>query len=94
MMPRQCPAFQTCNAAICPVDPLWRAAVHLPNEAVCRYLLAAGKEGAAERYRDDPTFAAVLAQGAEVRYRHRLIARKAEAAAGSGFRGRNLRKAL
>jgi hypothetical protein len=94
MKPQDCSAFQVCNAPICPLDPLWRVAVHLAKETVCRYLLAGRKAGAADYYRDDPIFAAVQAQAAEVCYRHRVIARAVERAARSGLRGQNLRKPL
>jgi len=36
-LPVVCPKFQTCNAALCPVDPHWREAVHLRGEPVCPY---------------------------------------------------------
>jgi hypothetical protein len=61
---------------------------------VCRYLLASRKEGAADHFRDDPIFAAVLARAAEVCYRRRRIARAVETAARTGFREENLRKPL
>jgi hypothetical protein len=34
MRSNDCPKFQTCNANICPLDPLWRSAAHLPGEKV------------------------------------------------------------
>ena len=61
MKPEDFNKFQTCNAAICPLDPYWPAAAHLPGEKVCHYLLATGKAGADERYADDPVFGVVKA---------------------------------
>jgi hypothetical protein len=61
---------------------------------VCRYVLASRKGGAAEHYRNDPVFAAVMTQVAEVRYRHPRISRKVEAASRSALRGQHLRKPL
>ena len=86
-----CPIFQTCAAAICPLDPSRHQAAHLPGEAVCRYLLAGDKAGAADYYRGDPTFAACRGHLAEVCARHPDIARQVRRAAGSGFRGQHLR---
>ena len=86
-----CPIFQTCAAAICPLDPSRHRAAHLPGEPVCRYLLASGKAGAADYYGDDPAFAVCREHGAEVCARHPDIARQVRRAAGSGFRGRHLR---
>ena len=91
MDPTDCPIFATCNAAVCPLDPAWRKAVHLPGEPVCRYLLASGKAGAADHYRDDPAFAACREHLAGVCDRHPDIARQVRRAAGSGFRGQHLR---
>ena len=91
MNPTTCPIFQTCEAAICPLDPLRHQAAHLPGEPVCRYLLACGKAGAADYYRDDPVFAACRGHLAEVCARHPDIARQVRRAAGSGFRGQHLR---
>ena len=91
MDPTACPIFQTCEAALCPLDPSRHQAAHLPGEPVCRYLLASGKAGAADYYRDDPAFAACREHGAEVCARHPDIARQVRRAAGSGFRGQHLR---
>ena len=88
--PRDCPKFETCNAAICPLAPLWRSAVHLPGEKVCPYLLATGKQGSEERYADDPIFAACRERLPEVAAKHPDIATKVERAAKSRFKGDNL----
>lgn len=34
----QCPRFSGCSAPICPLDPNWRCAQHLPHERVCGLL--------------------------------------------------------
>ena len=34
----RCPRFDSCNAPICPLDPDWRRAQHLKDEAVCGLL--------------------------------------------------------
>jgi hypothetical protein len=91
LAPRDCGSFQTCNASLCPLDPAWRSAVHLPGEAVCRYLLAGGKAGAAEYYAGDPVFAAAQAEAPAVLARHAAIRRAVEAAAHTGIKGAGLR---
>ena len=58
MLPTDCPRFKSCNAPICPLDPRWEKAVHLPGERICHYCRAACKEGADEAYRDDAVYAA------------------------------------
>jgi hypothetical protein len=85
-----CPRFLTCCAALCPLEPAWREVQHLPGEKVCKYLLDSGKAGAAERYADDPTFAAVMEQREAVCRKHRAIEYEVERAARSGFRKSNL----
>jgi hypothetical protein len=92
MNPTDCPIFATCNAAVCPLDPAWRKAVHLPGEPVCRYLLAGGKAGAVDHYRDDPAFAAVSPLAGAVSAEHPDIAKKVARAARSGFPGQHLRR--
>jgi hypothetical protein len=64
--------------------------VHLPGERVCLYLVASGKAGAADYYREEPAFAAVLERAAEVLARHSHIRRVVAQAAGKEIRGRNL----
>ena len=76
MNPTSCPIFQACAAAICPLDPSRHQAAHLKGEPVCRYLLASGKAGAADYYRDDPVFVACQEHLAEVCARHPDIARQ------------------
>lgn len=88
MRPDQCPRFQTCNAPVCPLDPV--PTVHLGGEPVCYYLLASGKAGAVERFADDPTFAECVARLPELAERHPDIGRKVQVAARTGFRGAHL----
>src|SRR5262249_2063880 len=64
------PKFLTCGASCCPLDPVWRTAVHLPGEKVCAYLLATGKEGATERHVDAPVFQEALVRLLKVRANH------------------------
>jgi hypothetical protein len=90
--PQDCPNFQTCNASICPIDPEWRRAAHLPGEKVCHYLLSSGKPGAAEHFAHDPVFAECLVQLEPIRARHRDVAKRIDKAARSGFKSDNLRK--
>jgi hypothetical protein len=91
LVPRDCGSFQTCNASLCPLDPAWRSAVHLPGEAVCRYLLAGGKAGAAEYYAGDRVFPAVQAAAPAVLAKHAAIRRAVEEAARYGIKGAGLR---
>lgn len=90
MTHEDCPRFQTCNASICPLDPRWRTAVHLPGERVCFYLLNLVKAGADERFEGDPVADAVRQQSAAVQEAHPDIAKKVARAAKSGFKGVNL----
>jgi hypothetical protein len=90
LTPRGCTHFDKCSAAICPLDPAWRRAVHLPNERVCHYLRVGGKDGAAEFYAGDPVFAAVQAEAPAVFARHGDVRRQAERSAGTRLKGRNL----
>jgi hypothetical protein len=75
------------------LDPDWRKAVHLSGEKVCHYLLASGKAGAADHYRDDRTFASVLPMVGEVCDRHADIQRKVDKAARTGIKARHLSRA-
>src|SRR5262245_61078724 len=86
LIPVDCPRFQTCNASICPLDPLWPSAVHLRGEKVCPYLLGSGKAGADEKYQGDPVFAACLARLPDVTAAHPDIARRVEKAARTAFK--------
>lgn len=86
--PEQCPRFDTCSAAVCPLDE--RKAVHLSGDRVCYYLTASGKPGAEERFQDDPIFEACKAKLPVIAARHPEIRRRVEAAARTGFRGKNL----
>lgn len=86
--PERCPRFHNCSAAVCPLD--LTLAAHLPGEPVCFYLRASGKQGAAERFRDDPVFAACLARLPLITGRSADIRRRVELAAGSGFKGAHL----
>jgi hypothetical protein len=90
-LPQDCRKFQTCNAPICPLDSLWRKAVHLSGEKVCPYLLATGKDGAAEYYARQWELEAVGEKAAEVCAAHPAIARKVQQATDSGFRGGHLK---
>jgi hypothetical protein len=90
LAPRDCKHFDTCGAAVCPLDPAWRRAAHLPGERVCHYLLAGGKAGAAEFYAGDPVFAAVRAEAPAVLARHNDIRRRVAGAARHGIHGRRL----
>ena len=86
--PEQCPRFHSCSAAICPLAST--LAAHLPGEPVCFYLRASGKQGAAERFRDDPVFAACLARLPVITAKSPDIRRRVELAARSGFKGGHL----
>jgi hypothetical protein len=92
VVPEDCKKFHTCNASICPLDPSWPGAVHLPGEQVCQYLLATGKTGADGYYDGDPAYRECLVRLPLVAARHPEIARRVEAAARSGFRGQHLRR--
>jgi hypothetical protein len=90
MTPRDCPRFDACSAAICPLDASWPKAVHLNGEPVCSYLLCSGKQGAALRFADDPVFEACRVALPLVAAKHPLIRRAVERAARSGFKDANL----
>ena len=92
LTPRDCTHFDTCGAAVCPLDPAWRRAVHLPGERVCQYLLARDKAEAAAFYAGDPVFAAVQAEAPAVLAKHADIRHKVKEAARYGIHGRNLRR--
>jgi hypothetical protein len=42
MKPELCPRFESCSAAICPLDRFTHG-IHRPKEKICRYLRAASK---------------------------------------------------
>jgi hypothetical protein len=87
MLPEDCRRFQTCNAAICPLDPSWRSAVHLSGGPICRYLLATGKQDAAEYYAGQWEFEAVREKAAEVCAAHPAIAYEVQRVARTGLPG-------
>ncbi len=93
MAPSECPKFETCNAAVCPLDPLWARTVHLSGEPTCYHLRCAGKAGADERFAGDPVYRACKIALPLVCDRFPDIARRVAAAARAGFRGDNLRSA-
>lgn len=47
----RCPRFDCCNAPICPLDPHWPLAQHLPGERVCGLLCELVKDGGEARLR-------------------------------------------
>jgi hypothetical protein len=90
MKPEDCARFNTCSAPVCPLDPVWRRAVHRNGEPVCYYLRNTGKARAAERFADDPVYHVVLPMVAEVAERFPIIRGAVERAARSGFLGAHL----
>jgi hypothetical protein len=46
-----CPRFDSCSAPICPLDPKWPTAQHLPHERVCGLLTELVKAGGEPRLR-------------------------------------------
>ncbi len=44
--PEHCPKFQTCNAAICPLDAHWYKRSHFSEDATCFYLIESVKHDA------------------------------------------------
>jgi hypothetical protein len=92
MIPKDCPKFIICEAAICPLDPVWRSAVHLSGEPICFYLRGSAKDGADEYFEGDLIFPIVKARSAEVCAKHPDIARGLAKAATSGFQGQHLRR--
>lgn len=90
LAPTDCPRFNDCNAAVCPLDPSWRRTVHLSGEKVCYYLLVSGKAGATERFADDAIFQRCQELAPEVGRRFRQIEKAIEKAARTGFKGANL----
>jgi len=47
----RCPRFDSCNAPVCPLDPDWPRAQHLPGERVCGLLCELVKAGGEARLR-------------------------------------------
>jgi hypothetical protein len=88
MTPTDCPRFQTCSAAICPLAPA--EGYHRNGEPVCHYLLATGKAGADERYGHDPVFHACRTALPVITARFPDIGYRVTAAARTGFRKSNL----
>lgn len=86
MTPRDCPRYERCSVPICPLDPDWPTAAHLPGEPVCPYLLASGKAGAAEHYADSPVYTAALIPLPLITARFPAIARAVTRAARYGLR--------
>jgi hypothetical protein len=87
MRPTDCPKFNTCNANICPLDPLWPRAVHLEHEPVCFYLRSTSKAGAEEHFADDPAFQKARLELPVISARHPDIARQVRRASRYGIQG-------
>ncbi len=90
MESKDCRKFDTCSAAICPLDALWKTAVHLQGERVCHYLTIGGKAGVEERYAGVPEYQAVTLVAPEVMAAFPAIRKRVEQAAKTGFRGKEL----
>ena len=91
LAPTDCPKYPACSAPVCPLDPRWPQAVHLPGERVCFYLTCTGKEGAAEYFAGDQVFEACRVALPAIAARHRPIAKRVEQASRTGIKGSNLR---
>src|SRR5262245_45095518 len=89
----ECPRFHTCNASLCPLgeDPS-HTGYHVRGEPVCYYLRMSGKAGAAERFADEPAFAACLDQLPAIARHYPSIGRAVSQAAKSGFPSAHLMK--
>jgi hypothetical protein len=81
LTPKDCYAFNTCNAPICPLDPGHPGSLHLKGERVCRFLLATGKAGAEEHYRGNLVFAEAKRRVAAIAATFPVIGRAVERAA-------------
>lgn len=46
----ECPRFEYCRAAICPIDTDWKKRRMLKDDCVCHYLTEVTKDGAFDRY--------------------------------------------
>jgi hypothetical protein len=88
LVPEDCHLFNSCNAAICPLDPRWPSAYHRREDKVCHYLLATAKAGADEHYRDDLVYQEVQKRAPEILKRWKDIDRRVEKAAQSGLKTR------
>jgi len=90
MTSKDCPRFNSCNASLCPLGPdASHTGYHAGGDPVCYYLRMSGKAGAAERFADDPAFAACLERLPAVVAVYPDIGRKVAEAAKSGFPGGN-----
>ena len=69
---RDCPHWDNCNSALCPLDTNWNG-THRSGEPICRYALNSEKEGAAERYGDDVIFGTVVERLPAIRARYHDI---------------------
>lgn len=98
-----CPKFSGCSAPICPLDPEWQRARHLPGERVCLWLRELVKEGGEARVahassgevaaRVAEVLPAIVASSSDIRSKLRDAARtgtklnKPHAPAGAGGEG-------
>lgn len=83
----RCPRFDACNAPVCPLDPQWRLAQHLPGESVCLYLRETVKLGGKERIGaaiSEQRSSVICAVTPEIVARHCDIRHKLKAASRSG----------
>lgn len=93
MTSKDCPRFNSCNASLCPLGPdASHTGYHAGGDPVCYYLRMSGKAGAAERFADDPAFAACLERLPAVVAEYPSIGKAVAQAAKSGFPSEHLRK--
>jgi hypothetical protein len=90
LIPTSCPRFQTCSAAVCPLDLV--PSYHRGDDRVCYYLVSSSKAGAAERFADDPVFQACLERLPDVVARHPRIGTTVAKAARTKARGDHFRR--
>ena len=93
MTSNDCPRFNSCNACLCPLgQDASHTGYHSGGEPVCYYLRMSRKAGAAERFADDPAFAACLERLPGVVAAYPSIGKAVAQAAKSGFPGEHLRR--
>lgn len=50
MLPSNCPKFNKCSAALCPLDAQWKIRSMTPGDSICFYLSEGVKAGAEARF--------------------------------------------
>lgn len=85
----QCPKFNRCSAALCPLDSGWQRRSMTREDSVCFYLAEASKEGAEARFKgvyDEPIYLQARSALPEMVASSNILKKRLERAARSGSR--------